>query len=213
MFATDIKPLVEEALRDPRTFPWETWFFVAVVALVCAWLYTYVTETGKQRAIQDRLAENTKIVESLKSQFDQASHAAKVQFETEFRIYKEVWVSVLSLRNATLSLRPVLDKRDPAETPQAEQRRRLGDFYKAFYDFRKIAEENKPFYPEDIWKELNALLQLMHGEAIAYRMDSPEKDFDKYWTDSEKNEKQILNAVENICNRIRDRPGSIAKGL
>lgn len=150
-------------------------------------------------------------MEEVRQEFETASHANKVKFETEFNIYKEIWVKLIPFQEAALDLRPKLEFSEPESEVSKDEARRLK--MKALYDawdpFRIVAENNRPFYPSDVREDLRSLLRLGGDEMRAYR-NGEGKDHNKYWNEADANRKKIEELVERICETIRNRPGFIA---
>jgi hypothetical protein len=169
-------------------------------------IFSYLKEKGKNLATKEDIAIITREMESVKLDHVKATHVHKLQFETEFQAFKEIWEKLLSLRNATLSLRPIVDTLTSSKEEKEERKKkRLHDFSTTFYAFRDTAENNKPFYPIVLWTELDELIKLVYKEAVGYSYGDPIEDFKSYWKDSQENFNQIIQKVDKICEVIRDR--------
>lgn len=97
---------------------------------------------GKLQKLQSELDE-TKL--KLQAELDRGLFVHKVQFEKEFKIYEELWSSLIKLRSATLGLRPMMDYIDPNEPEKERKQNRLNRFSEAAISFADIAEKKSPF--------------------------------------------------------------------
>lgn len=57
--------------------------------------------------IQNELSATNK---KLEAELQRSIHVDKIQFDYEFKIYQEVWSSLVSLRMVTMRLRPTIDE-------------------------------------------------------------------------------------------------------
>jgi hypothetical protein len=187
-----------------------------VLLFLRAYLPTYFSEKAKNLAQKEDIQDLTRqvemvkhefsgAVERLRAQLDRASYVSKAHFDTEFRIYQEIWRELVDVRAATLSLRPVLDHVDPQESEEERKRKRGQRFNDAYKKLFTVIETNRPFYPAAIWQRLQELLKIARSEVIDYRYQNPDRDFEKYWKTAEANQKQILDAIERCCEAIRER--------
>jgi hypothetical protein len=188
-----------------------------LILLFKVYLPSYFKEKGKNLAQKEDITSITTLVEKvkvdynsqierLKADLNKSIHVHKLQFETEFRAYKDIWEKLILLRNKTFELRPIVDKYVATEEEKDKMKfERLKNFAESFTSFAQLAEKNKPFYPEMIWKELESLLQVFRKEAIGYQYGNFESDGIKYWDEALKNRDQILSHIDSICEAIRTR--------
>ncbi len=130
----------------------------------------------------------------------------KIQFEKEFEIYNELWKNLIELRNYTSLLRPQLDFINLKESDE-EKKNRLEKFNLAFKRCINTFENNKPFYPKDVYDEIEKTIQLARKEVIEYNRG--EKCTKEYWENTEKNIAEIVNSTDIVCDKIRERIGLI----
>lgn len=206
----------------------DTISFILSIIAICGIFYfakfylpSYFQEKGKNIARKEDIATITREVEKvrtdyalqiehMKSDLSKTIHVHKLQFETEFHAFKEIWEKLLVVRNRTLTLRPVIDtKTESEEGNKRRKQKRLKLFADSFSAFVELAEKNKPFYPKEIWNELDALIQTIRKEAIGYRYGDPEYDGMKYWDEALNNKDMILAKIESICEAIRTRIESL----
>ncbi len=146
-------------------------------------------------------------IEDLKNKLDYKSHITKKQFDHEFDIYKEIWACLLPLRIAVLNLRPIFDSFDPKESKEERMRRRLQDFFEKLEKYRDTIEVNKPFYSKEVYESLVDVLEKSHYEAIDY--EHIERSPSEYWRSQKENHKNITEAIDNCCEKIRNRISSV----
>lgn len=148
-----------------------------------------------------------KQLELIKSELGKSVYVHRVQFETEFTAYREIWKKLVEVKKAVLSLRPVWDSIDPNEDEESRKRRRLEAFDCAFNPFFQTIDENRPFYPQEVWKELKELATLMHHEAIGYQHNTSAKV--EYWKEAMENSSKIMAKIDVVENAIRHRLASL----
>ena len=194
--------------------------FGALVLFAKNYLPSYTKEKGKNLATKEDIKDITDKIESvkteyakelegLKSQLNAKFHAQTVRFEKEFKVYEQLWATLLNLRNATLNLRPSGDSVDPNESEEDRRKRRLERFKAAFDVFYPTVYENKPFFPLGIFDHLDSLRRLITSESVDYswRRDEPnERRYDpNYWEKARANADKIMVATDAICDLIRQR--------
>lgn len=69
MDALEIKSIVEQALRDPRNFPFAVYGIIFIVAAVGAYFGAYLRRKGQNFADKEDIKQLTKIVEGVRSQY------------------------------------------------------------------------------------------------------------------------------------------------
>jgi hypothetical protein len=203
----------------------EWWDYLIIVVLQgivtgCIWYFApYFKEKGKNVATREDIEEITDKIESvkndyakelegLKSQLNAKFHAQTVRFEKEFKVFEEVWASLVSLRDATRRLRPLFEYADPKDPKHPEEaKKRLDDFGKSYDSFYTVVHCNRPFFPQEIFDPLRGLLKLSLGEARDYKdgWAAPRLHDPDYWKTAEKNAEDILTKTEDICEAIRKR--------
>jgi uncharacterized protein HemX len=68
MEPAQLKPIIEDALRDPRNFPVLAYVLVFVVAALGAWVGAYLKRKGENLATKEDVTELTELVERVRSQ-------------------------------------------------------------------------------------------------------------------------------------------------
>jgi len=144
-----------------------------------------------------------KSIEKLKSANEKGNLIHRLQFEKEFNIYHDLWGKIVELRKCATGLRPIMDYYDSEETETERKKKRLNKLDKAYQECFDSLENNKPFYPEEVYTEINAVMKLSWDEAVEYRHGGT------YWESAETNIKAIVDGYENITKIIRKRIGLI----
>ena len=175
------------------------------VSIVLTGLFAYFGNLRLEKFKADLTDTNTK----LKAALESSVHVSKAQFDKEFSIYQQIWVSLVALRARTLSLRPVMDQVDPKETEEERMQRRLKSFGEAFFAFRDAMEENKPFYAHSVYKCLVEIFDVCHTESIEYQYKEPGWS-KEYWKESRENNQKIVTAIDSCCELIRGRIYSLS---
>jgi hypothetical protein len=136
-------------------------------------------------------------------------HVSKTQFDTEFQIYQQVWKKLVTLRQRTLSMRPVADSIEPNESDEDRMRKRLSEFQSAYNSFIDTTEGEKPFYAPCVYKSLKEINLLCYEEAIDYQY-SDQSAVREYWEKSKANSEKIVVAIDECCEEIRSRIDGLA---
>ncbi|WP_272151119.1 hypothetical protein [Tenacibaculum aiptasiae] len=199
--------LKEQINRDIKQLPKDLikLFSIAIIGLVMIsfgffkWYY-------KTQYYNDIILKNES--EKLKNNKDTSIH--KIQFEKEFEIYNELWKNLIELRNNTSSLRPQLDYINPKISEEERKKSRLEKFNLAFTKCVNSFENNKPFYPKDVYDEIDKTIRLARKEVREYNRG--EKYTKDYWENAEKNIEEIINSTSIVCEKIRERIGLVRIG-
>ena len=146
-------------------------------------------------------------IEKLKSEKEKSKLIHRIQFEKEFNIYNELWYKLIDLRNIVGLLRPEFDFVDPSKTPDEVTREKLNKINEAFHSCVMSFDNNKPFYPKEVYDEIEKILRLSRKEARQFQGgDSHKKE---YWEQGEKNINGIIESMDKVCDIIRTRIGLI----
>lgn len=113
--------------------------------------------------------------------------------------------SLFDLREATLSLRPVVDFDNRQESEEERKARRLSTFYESHNRFARVIISHQPFYPEKIFKALNEIRVLAIQESRQYQYLKLSANLDGYWDKAQANQAKIVDAIDRACVMIRRR--------
>jgi hypothetical protein len=190
---------------------------IGILGLVVRhYLSSYFIEKGKNLATKEDIADITARMEEVRTQYAtqlervrfELAHTGNIQrfqYETEFKTYQEIWEALVLVQSAVQALRPMIDTHlpDKAEREKRDQDR-VNVFGKAFNDFSRIVYKSRPFFPKEIFTQIEALLKLVHGEAleVVYKEDGWNKE---YWQSARKNAEAISSQVDAICEVMRAR--------
>ncbi len=197
----DLKKLQTESQK--KKFPklvhlYIVLLFLGFVLSIVGFYYWFF----RTQIIQDKILK----IESDKLENTKVIFVHTIQFEKEFDVYKSLWPELLKLRNATHQLRPTVEFLDPKESEQEVHERKGKEFNNAYKDCGKIFENNKPFYPQEIFVEIEAILKIARKEAVEWQHQPKELE---YYKNGEKNIDLILSKIEKVCLEIRDRIGTL----
>ena len=181
---------------------------IAVVLglIIKSYLPSYFSKKGENLATKEDVKEITEKVEEIRVEYAKRQHVSEKAFDKEFEILSEVWASLFELRNAVLTLRPVFDTVDPKESEEERINKRLTEFGACFNNFAKIFVSNQPFYPKDIFFELDTIRLLTLSEANEYKYSKlAMRDIEKYWKKAEENRNKIVESIDRVGELIRQR--------
>lgn len=146
--------------------------------------------------------------ERLRTELGKTIHVHRVQFEAEFSAYKDIWRTLIEVKKAVLSLRPVMDFHRPDETDEQRMQQRLSRFAGSYDQFLVTIEGSRPFYPEQVWKELEALASLLREEAINYQYKDRKQT--EYWKEAQQSATRIVQHIDAVCEAIRNRIAALS---
>lgn len=69
MNATEVRTVIDTALRDPANFPWLQWLLALVVLVVAICISIYMTEKAKNAATKEDIREITQKIESVRHEY------------------------------------------------------------------------------------------------------------------------------------------------
>src|SRR5687768_10931615 len=143
------------------TYP-TIWDFALLVTILGIFgirylLQAYFAEKGKNLASKEDLEELTCKVEGVKTQYSselerlrfelgRASFVHQAQYETEVRVYEEIWKCLVDVQTTVLALRPMLDHFDPNESDEQRRKRRSEAVTAPYNAMEAAIWKNKPFY-------------------------------------------------------------------
>jgi hypothetical protein len=195
--------------------------FIALIILIIFlknYFPSYFSAKGKNLATKEDITEITDKIESVKNEYAErlASTEAELssqintsgfRYEKEFEILDELTALLVDVRDASLSLRPMLDIVDSSKTNEEIKKERLSKYYTVLRALYLVREKKRPFYPDDIYEALQQVEKSSHSESIKYQYSDSITNYDvnKYWETAEKNQKIITNDANRAMQLIRDR--------
>lgn len=145
----------------------------------------------------------SKKILKLETEAERKNLIHKFQFEKEFNVYTDLWAKLIDLRNVTASLRPAMDTRDNTKTEDEIKQERLSKQWEKLVLVSDTFQKNRPFYSDDIYKEIESLVKISRIEAIKYHHG--ERYNHEYWEEAERNIKEIIDSMDKIATLIRKR--------
>lgn len=181
-------------------------------------LFSYSNAKGKNLATKEDIGDITEKIEDVKLEYAQQLEATRAElssqlknsgfrYEKEYEILSELSSLLVDVRDASLSLRPALDYRDPDKTQEEVKKERLTRFYNALRALYLEKEKKRPFYPESIYAAINHIERESRSESIEYQHRDPEDEvrYKDYWEKAQANQESITQAAEDAMTQIRNR--------
>jgi hypothetical protein len=143
-------------------------------------------------------------ISKLKSEIDKKLLVHRLQFETEFGAYKEIWKGLTGLRESLQFLRPALDP-NPGSNYKETIKARVEETRIKANKLVMVIEQNKPFYPPSINDRLADVVKAIAAEILSA---SDVSESLEYWTTKQTRFAEIHAAIEGACLSIRQRVGT-----
>ena len=191
---------------------------IAGVLFLRKYLPTYVAEKGKNLATKEDIAEITRQIESVKSEYAhnlegvRAAIGSKLgihqfRYEREYDLLSQLSEKVVELRDATQMLRPEAEYVNPDENDDDRKKSILSRYTAASKDLYRFYEAKRPFFPESMLSALQSLDQAAWREAIQYRRRAPMGEgFDpNYWDNASANAAKVQGAADEVLSVVRIR--------
>ena len=177
--------------------------FILLDVGIVTTVFGFITWYIKTQRYNDRILKN----ESEKLLNDKTVLIHKIQFEKEFNIYDELWPCLTDLRNATHALRPNIEQIDMSIPEEVRRKKKAEDFIKAHNKCVGVFDNNKPFYPEDIYEKIADLILKTKFEknSFDFMLEVNLERFDEAKLKMD----EIIQKVESICLKIRSRIGTL----
>ena len=200
--------------------PYVSFLVVAFIAgfFLKSYFPGYFKKKGENLATKEDIADITHQIENVKHEYATQLENAKAdlsalvtrhgfRYEKEYEVLGRLTELLVDLRDATVSLRPAVDYKDPSLPESEIKQERLARFYKAGQHVYQESQKKRPFFPSDIYESISAILKITHKESIEYRITDPyeREGFLAYWESAEKNQTAITQSVEDAMELIRNR--------
>lgn len=145
--------------------------------------------------------------EQYKSNLEKKIYVHKLQFESEFTLYKDLWSRLI---DSIVSLRDLIDEyKIQPEDENIDFKIKYNLIAAKANSINSIFTENKPFYHKTIYSKMidinNEMLELMHtmkGRVASGEITKSDKEHDIA------NIKKIIEMSEIVCSKIRERIGT-----
>ena len=186
--------------------------------LTNSFLTKYFGKKGENLATKEDISEITDKIETVKHDYARQLESTKAElsaqlnthgfrYEKEYEVLSELTALLVEVRDASLSLRPVMDFTDPSKTKEEIKKERLQRLFEAGRALYISREKKRPFYPATIYEAILAVEKTARSESIKYqchdRFDG--KNFMSYWEEAEKHQKEIASLAEVAMEHIRTR--------
>lgn len=178
----------------------------------------YLSKKGENLATKEDISEITDKIESVKHEYANDLESVKAElsaklnthgfrYENEYSILSELTGLLVDVRDASVSLRPVMDFKDPNKADADIKRERLQRLFEARRLLYFAREKKRPFYPEEIYQSILSIEKSVHTESVKYQYQNPfdEGNFMSYWEEAEKNQNEITASAEAAMEKIRSR--------
>ncbi len=160
------------------------------------------------KKLEEQKADYNKELEGLKSQLEKKNVVHRLQFETEFQLYKEFWKTLVDIRR-TVRITPIIDKMPEGKQPLEVYKERWKKAADAFNNAGDFFDYNRPFYHNDVSTPAAELLSQCKSHLIKIQITlqrGKRKGVDIY-EENEKIAKMIHEAVDKIEDVIKGRIG------
>lgn len=133
-----------------------------------AYVGAYLRQKGQNLATREDLAQITEVQEAIKSKLAVQVHFGRLRYEREFEVYREVWRAVRGFYSESISTGLWPD----ALTGSGPTSSTKESWQTAWRELHRIVEDNQPFYPEELRRELSAFTESARRMAESYRDDN-----------------------------------------
>jgi len=196
------------------------WFIIAYVLGLFTrnLLPSYFKEKGKNLATKEDISEITKKIEIVKIDYAKQLESAKAElaaqinthgfrYEKEYEVLNELSALLIDVRDACLSLRPIMDFKDPTKKEDEIKRERLIHLHETGMALYEVREKKRSFYPDEIYQAILLVEKAAQTESIEYKYGDPweGKKFKDYWEKAQQNQKKIADKVNAAIEKIRAR--------
>lgn len=186
--------------------------------LINSYLPKYFGKKGENLATKEDISGITNKIETVKHDYARQLESTKAElsaqlnthgfrYEKEYEVLSELTALLVEVRDASLSLRPVMDFKDASKTEDAIKKERLQRLFEAGRALYLSREKKRPFYPAEIYEAILNVENTARSESIKYQYKDPldGKNFLNYWEEAEKNQKEIASLADAAMEHIRKR--------
>jgi hypothetical protein len=201
--------------------PLESYIFASctfVVGLLTnSFLPKYFGKKGENLATKEDISEITNKMETVKHDYARQLESTKAElsaqlnthgfrYEKEYEVLSELTALLVEVRDASLSLRPVMDSRDSSKKDDEIKKERLQRLFEADRALYISREKKRPFYPPEIYEAVLAVEKSARSESINYQFkDRFDGNVMSYWEEAEKHQKEIASLADVAMQHIRSR--------
>jgi hypothetical protein len=210
MTPEQLQQYVDASLKQRDQFNLVFYPLTIVLSIGGAWLISYFREKGKNLATKEDISEITTKVESIKAGLGAKQYFSQIRYERELKVYEELWPKLCDLESIVLSLRSGFGFSKGTDEEQ-EKIKQKQTFMEAHSSFLTAVSHSRPFYPSEVWEELNKLIKLCWGEAIEWGLFSnlalmrERENREGYYEKAQNNADAIKTQIQTLCEVIRTR--------
>lgn len=186
--------------------------------LINSFLPKYFGKKGENLATKEDISEITNKIETVKHDYARQLESTKAElsaalsthgfrYEKEYEVLNDLTALLVDVRDVSLSLRPVIEFKDPSKTDEEVKKEKLQRLFEAGRALYLSREKKRPFYPAEIYEAILAVEKIARSESINYQYKDPldEKNFLTYWDEAEKNQEEIASLADLAMEKIRSR--------
>lgn len=193
---------------------------VPVLALIGGaiggYLSGYLKQKGANQATKEDISTITDQIESIRSTYTAQSTQLQsslnliasnhgFRYRQEYKILSELSAAIVELRDASMSISPIMDIRDPNMTDDEILTERMTRARKASLAVYKTIETHSPFLPQTVYDGTRQLRDTASKIAhVCHRGARTGMDED-YWDDIEQFSEQLAEHAESALQLIRQR--------
>lgn len=210
MTPEQLQQYVDAALKQRDQFNLVCYPLTIILSVGCALLFSYLREKGKNLATKEDISEITTKVESIKADLGAKQYFSQIRYERELKVYEELWPKLCDLESIVLTLRSGIgfSKGTDEEQEKIKQKQKFMEAHSSFFI---AVSHSRPFYPKEVWEELNKLIKLCWGEAVEWGLFSnlalmrERENREGYYEKAQTNAEAIKTQIETLCEVIRTR--------
>jgi hypothetical protein len=144
----------------------------------------------------------------LQAEIDKTVLVTRVHFETEFKALKDIFEKLTEVRLQVVGLRPFFSITSGQETDEDRKKRlreQLITFESAYNDLLRCYENQQPFYPQEIYENIESCRMAANREVYQIRTSGDEIFTPTWYEKGQKNQGEFLAAYERVTHAIRSR--------
>lgn len=159
--------------------------------------------------LQRLRSESAERQRSLQHALDRELQVHALHYAKELGVYETIWSSLIDLAKAALQLRPAFDYHDPNQTEDERKNARLKQLWEAGQSYLDQVNKERPFFSKDVYSSLMALQKTIRKESIEYQYGDHVMHRE-YWENALENANRIQSQIDDACEAIRQRLGTIS---
>lgn len=183
--------------------------------LIVAALSSWLGKVWANRLMERERAQYAADLERLKSSLESSNRqlqaelektvfVTRVHFETEFKALADIWRLLARVRAAMSQLRPRGDVLHEGETRESRLNERFSEYAAAVESFVAAADGQSPFYPQEIFNHLDALIVIAKREGTDVQT-SHDTFKGEWFARGERNFAEFKAGVDAVSDMIRER--------